>query len=442
MNGNRSVASRPKTGQRQTWSYETGIYTRCVFCLSKSKLTTQIAAQRNHRCGSLLLFCAALQQHPRLLRLQILISESRNGQHMFHTVTEFRILHGLNVLLALAIDQRQQHIVRLVEAHFGHVAAEVLFAKHQRTIDEIAEIVQQFRIVARHQIAPAEVRVLTLGPSRRQIESPHIRSDARRLSIIAEHPDATTLAELAVLVVQVFGGHQMGDDRVALVQAEQRRREHDRVEGHIVLGHELVQIDFNVVRFRHPPLLPFAGVSRGYRQIPNGGVKPHVEHLRFETLHRHRDAPFQIARNASWPQTLLQPRLGNHARIVRPAVLDGGKPFAQFRLDFRQIEEELLRLANFGRCAANAAPGLQQLVGVHQFAAVVALITARIIVAARLMRACSLHETIGQETIAFRAQQLIHRLRVHEATLAQIQEHFLRDSEGDFSYVSIKYFLI
>ena len=70
---------------------------------------------------------------------------------------------------------------------------------------------------------------------------------------------------------------QLVDERVVVAGAEQTGREDDRVERHVVFGHELEQLH---LRGRLPPALPLGRVVGRDRQVPDRRVEPHVEHLR------------------------------------------------------------------------------------------------------------------------------------------------------------------
>lgn len=268
----------------------------------KKELTAHVATNADHSASLSLLIVGAFQQHPRLLGLQVLVSMPRHGQQMPKTITEFRSFHCLQVAFNLSIDQCDQNGFVSAQYNWRNGGVKVFLTKDQRAINEIAQIVQQFRIVSCHQIVPAKVRVLSFGSCRGQIETPNVGSNASVLGIIAEHSDASALAELAVFIVQIFGGHQMRNNCVTLVQTEQRRREHDRMEGNIVLGHELVQVNLDIFVFRLPPLSPFLCVPCRYRNVSNRSIEPHIKHFRLETGIRHRNAPFQVTRYATRTQ--------------------------------------------------------------------------------------------------------------------------------------------
>lgn len=58
---------------------------------------------------------------------------------------------------------------------------------------EIAEVVEQLRVVLQHQICPRERRVLRLRANVEQIKPPDVGWDASLARIIAKHADAATL---------------------------------------------------------------------------------------------------------------------------------------------------------------------------------------------------------------------------------------------------------
>lgn len=81
--------------------------------------------------------------------------------------------------------------------------------------------------------------------------------------------------------------------------------------------------------------------------------------------------------------------------------------------------------ADVGRGGAELAARLAQLDGVDELAALVALVAARVLVAAQ--RARALDEAVGQEAPAALAVQLVHRVLAQEAVGVQLQEHVLSD---------------
>lgn len=91
----------------------------------------------------------------------------------------------------------------------------------------------------------------------------------------------------------------MRDGRVTFVNSQQCRREHNRMEGHVILSNELNQIDFDVLILRLPPLLPLAGVFVCYGHVSDGSVEPNVKHFTLKSFVWYRNAPFQISSNAT-----------------------------------------------------------------------------------------------------------------------------------------------
>ena len=69
----------------------------------------------------------------------------------------------------------------------------------------------------------------------------------------------------------------MVDQSEGLFGAELGGWEHDRVEGHVVFGHELVVGHLLAVL---PPAFPLVRVARRDAQITDRSVEPHVKHLR------------------------------------------------------------------------------------------------------------------------------------------------------------------
>ena len=68
----------------------------------------------------------------------------------------------------------------------------------------------------------------------------------------------------------------MIDECVRIMSAQLRRRENDRMEGNIVLGHEFV-VDHLLLIL--PPAFPFFSVTSSDAQITDRCIEPHVEDL-------------------------------------------------------------------------------------------------------------------------------------------------------------------
>ena len=88
----------------------------------------------------------------------------------------------------------------------------------------------------------------------------------------------------------------------------------------------------------------------------------------------------------------------------------------------------MLRRLDDGRGAADFAARLDQLDGVDELAALVALVAARVIVAAQ--RTDALDEAVGEEAAAALAQQLIDAIARDAAVTLQRPEDVLSDPGG------------
>ena len=75
-------------------------------------------------------------------------------------------------------------------------------------------------------------------------------------SVVAEDPDSASLGELlAALEVKVLCNGELIDEGPVLAGTEECAGEHDRVEGSVILAHELNQLDLIAI-FILPPFLP------------------------------------------------------------------------------------------------------------------------------------------------------------------------------------------
>lgn len=70
----------------------------------------------------------------------------------------------------------------------------------------------------------------------------------------------------------------MRHGHVTPIGAQQHGREKDRMEGHVILGHELIKGDICTLLWP-PPLLELLSVRLADRQVPDRSVEPYIEHL-------------------------------------------------------------------------------------------------------------------------------------------------------------------
>eukprot|EP00976_Prorocentrum_cordatum_P098194 1191297-Prorocentrum_minimum.AAC.2 len=103
----------------------------------------------------------------------------------------------------------------------------------------------------------------------------HLRGDIGLLAVVAEDADAAALGELRVLVVEILGGADLAHERPGLPGGDEAGGEDHRVEGHVVLAHELHQLHVLAL----PPLLPVVRVRGGDGDVADGRIEPHVQHL-------------------------------------------------------------------------------------------------------------------------------------------------------------------
>lgn len=84
-------------------------------------------------------------------------------------------------------------------------------------------------------------------------------------SVVAEDPDSASLGELlAALEVKVLCNGELIDEGPVLAGTEECAGEHDRVEGSVILAHELDELDVLVLLLVLPPLLPLWRQVRCY----------------------------------------------------------------------------------------------------------------------------------------------------------------------------------
>lgn len=91
-----------------------------------------------------------------------------------------------------------------------------------------------------------------------------------------------------------------------------------------------------------------------------------------------------------------------------------------------KIDKELHGRLDDRSLAAEFTPRIDQLNGIDEMTAAIALITSSIIVLAP--RTSTLDKSVSQELIARFTQQLVHRFRDYIPLIFNPQEHFLGDS--------------
>lgn len=100
----------------------------------------------------------------------------------------------------------------------------------------------------------------------------------------------------------------------------------------IILSHELNKLYLLRVL---PPVSPLLSIVGSDRYIPNWGIKPDIKALRLESLNGNWNSPFQVSCDASWSESLVQPRVSNRDCIGSPVGLSSlGSELLNFRLKF------------------------------------------------------------------------------------------------------------
>ena len=186
---------------------------------------------------------------------------------------------------------------------------------------------------------------------------------------------------------------------------EEAGGEDHRVEGDVVLADELEEL--HVLRAPSTSSSSRGRVLRGDGDVADGRVEPDVEDLVLEALLGHGDAPLQVAGDCALLEAVADPGLGHLDRVVRPEALLRGRlhPVASLgRMAGRSMNRCVVSRIT-GPGAADAAPGLLELGGVEQLAAVLALVAARIRVAA--VGAGAPDVAVGQEPLVLLAVELL-----------------------------------
>ncbi len=288
----------------------------------------------------------------------------------------------------------------------------MLVGKGEHPVGQVAPGGQQLVVVAADELPPGKVGVASFR---------HRCGDvvADGVGVVAveniRQPDSpvAALAELCPLDVHALvGRHVVGEVQpflgILLVEAfdaHQLGLPDHGMEGDVVLADEDIAAGVGIV----PPVLPglrLPGVLRPFNgggEIAHHRLEPDVEPLVFPALEGHGDPPLDV----SGHRTAFQAS----GDIVAGKVDDIRSPEVGFRVEVgeqpvgegRQVQEEVLGLPEHRPAAVCLAARIDQFGGVEQVAAVVALVAARLAVAAD--RAGALHIAVRQEAVlAFREQ--------------------------------------
>lgn len=158
---------------------------------------------------------------------------------------------------------------------------------------------------------------MTLRSNISKIKSKYIGVDLRELRLITEYTNASTLAELAVLIVEILNTREISNKRVVVSGTDQTTWEDDAVKRNVVFGHELIVVDG---LGRLEPLLPIGRIVRCYGEVADWSVEPHVEDLVLKAGSWHWSSPFKIARDTTWLEAFFDPCACDYFSRIRPVA--------------------------------------------------------------------------------------------------------------------------
>lgn len=162
-----------------------------------------------------------------------------------------------------------------------------------------------------------QITYLTLRSNISKIKSKYIGVDLRELRLISEYTNASTLAELAVLVVEILNTREISNKRVVVSGTDQTTWKDDAVKRNVIFGHELIVVDG---LGRLEPFLPIGRIIRCYGEVTDRSVEPHVEDFVLEAVSWHWSSPFEIACDTTRLETFFNPCACDHFRRIRPVA--------------------------------------------------------------------------------------------------------------------------
>ena len=342
--------------------------------------------------------------------------------------------------LEAAAYGEEHRLVDRLEVVARRDLAEALGDHGGGAVDQVPPAGDQLGVVAGDELAPGERRVGGLRPGRADVVAQRVGAVA--LQEVADQDDvAPAGGELGVAHREELRGDHLGRQvelavlprpaaAVALAGVRQHLGRPDLgVEDDVVLAHEVVGHGPVVV----PPLPPLLRLAEPAGPLDRGGevaddrVEPDVEPLGGLVLPAgHRDAPVDVARHRARPD-LLEDVLAVLDDVGPPGAgrLALVEPLPQRAGEGGQVEEVVLGLDELRRLAVDLAPGLDQVGGVELVAAVVALVPARVGVAAD--RTGALDVAVGQRTAGRGADRRLGGLLDHVAVAVAGTEHLLHD---------------
>jgi len=379
---------------------------------------------------------------PRLGVVEVLVAAPREGHRLEDCLAHPVVFVGVaDFFRRLRQGVERGAVFFGGRAERGDAPVEVVLAKRECAVDEVAQHVGQLAIDAVLEAPPREVRVFRLRQRRRQ----RVAQEVGRVLAVGEvveelvqpHRPAATGRELAALDVEKLVGRHVLRQDVLAVRLEHGRK-HDAVKDDVVLPDEVDEARVLAFLALFPVVFPALGavlrVGPFFRgaDVADGRVEPDVEHLalgirhsvRFGYVGRDGDAPGQVPRNGALAQALVEPAPHLAAHVGLPIVGDVVQPVFEVRLQAVERQVEVRRLAlGRGRVGQRAAR-VDQLAGAEVRTAVFALVAVGLVVAAD--RTGAAHEAIRQEELGLGIVELRLGAEREGALLGELAKKALR----------------
>ena len=378
-----------------------------------------------------------LDRRPGGCGLQVFIAHHPDTAQLCRRLAQVHRLHeGLIVAHARPQIGDQGGFLRAERPARRHRVAQLRRGEFGNARHQVAQHIGQVLVDRGLEVFPGKLAVGILGRMRQQPPAPVVRRQDRQ-RLIHEHATPLAGGKLAAVIVQVVERLDVIDQLPRLARPHDRGGEAERVEGHVVLAHELDIAHITRAPVGAPPAFPVGfrqaigiGPFSGAGDVFDGRVEPDIEDLAFHArpglialLHRH--APIQVTGDAPvlQPVAVVQPFPGDRGGQNRPIGL-AVDPGLQLCAQRALTQVKVLGFAHLKiGGAGNGRAGVDQVGRVQLLGAVFALIAPRPVIAA--VRAGAFDITVGQKAVVGDGKDLLFAHLLDQPVFGQLSGKML-----------------